>query len=69
MYDDEHTQGDGRKTKWKMEMEMWARRRRKETENKNGVIAPERPEGLPFGRMDKRVDGWACSQCLGCGYY
>ena len=42
----------GAKTKWKMGMEMGALRRRKEIENKNGVTAPEMPEGLSFGWMD-----------------
>jgi hypothetical protein len=44
--------GMGAKTKWKMGMEMGALRRRKEIENKSGVIAPDMPEGLPFGWMD-----------------
>lgn len=48
-------------------MEMGARRRRKETENKNGVIAPERPEGLPLGGwMDDGLP--VLTSVLGCGY-
>jgi len=50
MYDDEHTQGDGRKAKWKM-------RKRKETENKKWGYCPGEAS-LLGGWMDGWVDGW-----------